>query len=687
MDATGQKASMVGVRLAWKPTLTPSEPLVFDFDPKADRRAVEMLRSQLWISSLTAALVWQQPWLAGHWVISSVPLIDGPPVGAALGVGLLAIAANVPFPSDTTILGSLYPDGAIGPVPHILVRIEAAAAAGIKRIIVPNLQRFEVSAAGSFLNVQDYAKSKGMECTFVDHMVQATETVLKRSLPDPPVMHSTTHYEGPLFAYLDSRSHKELATLQELARAWPRKPEQLAQRPAMERELWQQVFKNYDSALDAFQAGLLYVTHERLRKTNALLKAISAPPANGTSYDFKAHNIRATELRQRIAAHIDKPATDQNELQSALVLVEESDWLYSISARLEGAQILARQAFGPRSHATVTQKELSATLLTTAIYEADYLIQELDFYPELYRSINEKHPQIVNNRASWFPQLTPSFLAAAEFLNQGLRQHATEYRETLLFDPKLATHGRMLRDAHTIWEQQLERAAQKQASIQTATEPQKTVDVAFVPGSAYAPPTSPVPPPVVQNLSDTRRTLNWVNEFCEVAILEQKYLGPGGVFEPTSLEWKNSNRAALQGLLQRADLDARQGIAFVEKIGIDPAILILIYERATFLRNTGEDLDKLDALRHFWRCSLLGNFCWQLINNTRIPVPPTPAPAPTDVITATANPAAPAPAPVTVAPPPISILSPAIYEPLEARPTAVSALPVSLDELDQLPAP
>jgi hypothetical protein len=689
MDANDQKAVAVKLRLAWKPTaIVTDEPLTFDLDPKADPRLTEMLRSQLWLSALAAGMILQQPWITAHWTVSEVPFIEGPAVGGGLGLGLIATATDTLLPQDTTIMGSLYPNGGIGPVSHITQRIEVAAAAGIKRLVLSNLQRFEVSKAGSFLNIQNFAKTHGIACTFVDHLSEATEQVLHRTFPSIPETQKSLRYEGPLFTYLDSQCRKELDRLQVGKTLWPRKPEQLSLLQERDRELWGEVFKNYDLGLDAYRAGLVYVTHKRFQKANSLLNAISAPSVEPDKYDFKEDLSRATLLRQKIAAHIDKPSIDQNELHAALMLAEESAWLYEINAQLEGSQILVRQAFGPRSHATKEQKRLAANRLGPAIHQAEYLLKNLEFYSELYTFSQPKRLLPVVNRAtSWLAQLTPTFLASAEFLSQGLQLHSNEFRETLLFDPRLATLGRVLRDAHAAWEQQIERKISQQRTQPVIS----TMEVGFVPGAGYAPPTPPVPPPIVQNIGAAQRPLNWVNDFCEVAMLEQKYLGPGGVFEPHSLEWKSCNRAAVQSMLQVADVDARQGIAFAERIGMDSSALILIYENASFLRNAGDDLDKLEALKQFWRCSLLGNFCWQIITNPRIPAPPSAVTPlivnaqPSDSL-ATVSPQMPLSSTTNAAPSSVTVPS-EIIDPVLMRPSSVRALPISLEELDRLPEP
>ncbi len=63
--------------------------------------------------------------------------IDGPSAGAALTVGVLALLNGAPVRSDVTVTGTVSPDGSIGPVGDVAVKVDAAAAAGMATVLVP----------------------------------------------------------------------------------------------------------------------------------------------------------------------------------------------------------------------------------------------------------------------------------------------------------------------------------------------------------------------------------------------------------------------------------------------------------------------------------------------------------------------------------------------------------------------
>ena len=51
------------------------------------------------------------------------------------------------------VIGHLNPDGSLGPVSHMLERLNAAAEAGMTRAIIPSVQRFDTDSSGQPVNM------------------------------------------------------------------------------------------------------------------------------------------------------------------------------------------------------------------------------------------------------------------------------------------------------------------------------------------------------------------------------------------------------------------------------------------------------------------------------------------------------------------------------------------------------
>jgi hypothetical protein len=67
--------------------------------------------------------------------------IDGPSAGALLGVGSLVALRGSRISASTTMTGTVLPDGSVGPVGGVATKVQAAAAAGLTRVLIPSVQR------------------------------------------------------------------------------------------------------------------------------------------------------------------------------------------------------------------------------------------------------------------------------------------------------------------------------------------------------------------------------------------------------------------------------------------------------------------------------------------------------------------------------------------------------------------
>ena len=147
----GKTAKCVTIRLHWisKPDVGPNDDATsFTLDLPAENPAAPIFTAQLWNASLASAMAWQEPWQGARWKVLQTPVTDGTGLDSALAVGMIATSARRPYPPKTVVIGSLNPDGSLGPVSHLLDRLNAAATAGMTRVIIPSVQRFDTDASG-----------------------------------------------------------------------------------------------------------------------------------------------------------------------------------------------------------------------------------------------------------------------------------------------------------------------------------------------------------------------------------------------------------------------------------------------------------------------------------------------------------------------------------------------------------
>jgi hypothetical protein len=608
-----KRASFQYLTVEWRPTVENGNLTTVSLNKGAgESRAGEMFRTQAWTALFAASLAIQEPWGGADWGFESIPSLDYSGTSAALAVGFVSAASHRKYPAGTVVMGNLAPDGTVAPVPGIISRLEAAASARTQRVILSDLQRFDVAEDGSLFNISQFARTLGMECLFVERLHDAIELVLGVKLPKPADFQQVHFQPTSLNSFLDVRCRQELEALSAV-RADPSDPQA---------ELIQ-------AGLSAYKAGQLYVTYDLLREANAKNRIgpwretrslLEKTPDEQLAVVQKGMGI-ASQLRDKIQAYRSQRKFDHNEIQSALVLAEESDFLNAISAKLEGAEIVASHAFATRSLATKSQKERAIQLLSTAIQESDYALSRIEFFSSLYQNIQKRTLAPLPNRVEmWSGQLTPIYLAAAEYLPRRLKMEAAILRDDDLINPRLIATARKLRDAHVSWEQQVERRRRLEF---TRSANQESQPVGFSPGASFAPPEVAMPAPLPDQLSPTAHLFAWVNDYCEVAALNAKFLGPDSGGGKSALG--ASNRDMLQRMLRHADMGALQAIALAGKVGVDPAMLLLIYERASYLRASEDEERVLESLRQYWRCNLLGNLCWQLMAKERVVTTPQPS--------------------------------------------------------------
>ena len=630
----------------------------FAIDSAVNDATSDLFLAQLWISAVVSGSYWQQPWLGVKWTVEAMPEgSDASSSGAALGVALIATASGVDYPVDTVIIGRLHPDGSLGAVDRIAERLQMAATSGAKRVIIPHLQRFENSAQKGRRDVDLLAKKLGLECVSAVDLAEATELALHRKLPVSPVGELMPKYSLEISTELDGKCRSLIALLTEGSKSWPRTEGQLKALSIPERHLWKNVFALYDLGMEAYRGGRLYASYRLLRQTQGYLAGLAEVRAVGDKFDFKSFDDRGRMVRQQLAARLMKPAVDANELQSALLVAEEADWLYGQTASVIGAQIMARQAFAPRSEATAEQKRLAQVLLISSVASAEQHLKDADFLIDNAALLIPKEGVSAYDRAGlWLPHLRMGQLGAAEYFIAGLQSRSPDFGDKLLFDVRLGNFESVLQGYRAAWE--IER---QEIAIQEQAKELKPTEIGFFPGDGYSTPKAPAPVIPMRQLSETAQSLAWVNDYIELAILDEKYRRLGVAFETNLMGWRIEDRAALQNLLQVAELNARRGIAQARSIGMDTTILALIYESASTLRTSEDSGMLLEGVRQYWRCALLGNLSWQLgalpramgepmIDTGRASSPerltPTPSPVHLSPMAVTVN----VPAPVLLAP-------------------------------------
>jgi hypothetical protein len=102
--------------------------------------------------------------------------IDGPSAAAFLTVAVLAALQDTPLKSGVTMTGTVSPDGSVGAVGGIGLKLQSAADAGYSTVLVPVAsQTLTVRGTGEQISVVDYGRELGLDVRPVATVTEAYE--------------------------------------------------------------------------------------------------------------------------------------------------------------------------------------------------------------------------------------------------------------------------------------------------------------------------------------------------------------------------------------------------------------------------------------------------------------------------------------------------------------------------------
>jgi hypothetical protein len=600
-----QKAICTWIQIKSEPRSTQNINTITFAGGKMSPAVQETLKAQICSGVLFGSLMWQENLQDVQWTIVDAPWIDRTSNLAGLTLGLIATASGTPYPSDTIVLGTINPDHSLGAISQIEKRIAAAAAAGMKRVIIPYLQRIQTTESGSIVNLQNRIEASGMKCVPVQNLGELMEVVLGR-VPQKNEIVDSTSYSSKVLTFLDSQCRKEFFALESLSARWPRDPTKLAALKPVDQTLWKEIPADFDSAKRLYQAGLLYSAYRRFIHAEAKLHALSAMVFANGKFEYKDYEQRGKLLLQKIK-NLQMTQPSDELMESALFEAERSDWMGQLAYQVESAQVFARQAFAARSDADSSQRELAQARLQRSVEEAEYLLAaETNFFSDLKRVWSFAGPSDARSKASeLLPNLRLTYLAFSDQLTESLKNHSNALKEKLIFDENLLAQTKTVNE--------LKKTIKTVEDEKEAAETPQVSQVGFVPSAAYVP--QKIESISAQELpmrNDLLQCFDWANDFSRLASLNQKYVQLGINVKEDKLQFDDQKSIVLQRMLEYAELQARKNIFQIKKAGINPQILSMILEEGEALKADDGMGSRLEALRQYWRCSLLSEIGWQL---------------------------------------------------------------------------
>lgn len=188
-------------------------------------------RASGWMAAVVASLeagVDLQQYTPSFWAEGR---IDGASAGALLTVAILAALTERDLPTNATITGSVNPDGTIGPTGGIALKIEAAAEAGIRRVLIPRGHgKAQEPTSERTLDLIALGQVKGVEVVEVGDVAEAYARLTGRTLHKPSGRHIPQGLPPPVSTELESRARSWLAKYREEAAACDRLQRRMGRR-------------------------------------------------------------------------------------------------------------------------------------------------------------------------------------------------------------------------------------------------------------------------------------------------------------------------------------------------------------------------------------------------------------------------------------------------------------------------
>lgn len=144
----------------------------------------EELRSSLWSAATVAALMRRDLMNGVRLTLDFSGNVDGPSAGGVFCLAILSALDGREFPKDFAMTGTILPDGSIGLVGGVALKMEAAAKAGFKRVCVPALGRVENDGEGNLRDLVADAERLGVELILVETAEEAYAAAHRLPMPE-----------------------------------------------------------------------------------------------------------------------------------------------------------------------------------------------------------------------------------------------------------------------------------------------------------------------------------------------------------------------------------------------------------------------------------------------------------------------------------------------------------------------
>ncbi len=341
-------------------------------------------RTAAWLAAFSSSRLTGRNLVDHEFLVETGGQIDGPSAGMLITATMIALLRGRAVRADTTMTGTINPDGSAGPVGGIVQKLDGAKRDGITRFGFPMGTRSHVDLrTGHTVDLVDVGRELGIEVREIHDVFEAYEFLTGDTLARPPAVAEaemeldgeTTHRLRTKNAKWTARLRSEIANIGAAARglgALGKGLEPLAQqadlayRRAQEYERSDFLASAFDSYVQA--AVFATITKERARFLKArddaddLLAHADAAATVEAQIDALAAEVELHAGRARGGAQIDALRASQ-----ALVAADAFAAVGAVARRAADELLQTR---GERTLTPPEQQELQERLYRPVLFHA-----------------------------------------------------------------------------------------------------------------------------------------------------------------------------------------------------------------------------------------------------------------------------------------------------------------------------
>ena len=351
--------------------------------------------------------------------------IDGPSAGLLTASTLVALLRNKPALPHTSMTGALNPDGSVGPVEDVLIRLRAAATAGITRFGVPAGSRQQRDGDGPLVDLLSEGQRLGVTVKELTSLDEAYLFLTGEALPRPAPAKDTDMELWPAELAAVAKSSAQVRSQFEAEREqYEKSLDGGAVRQRLDRVAKQAT--DFEQSGDAVRALVVWSAALGMVRVGAELRALDAADA-GVLLDLvqqreTAFNRERLEFRREIEVRFPH-TTRANDLYAM-------DLLESIAPEqaepAPGARVAQLVALPPGDSATAMRL---ARQFLEALTQSRERVQNGRRFFELYISLPtvKEAPAIDAERlAAWYVAASAASYASLEArLTPDMKRDAT----------------------------------------------------------------------------------------------------------------------------------------------------------------------------------------------------------------------------------------------------------------------